>query len=695
MIRAMRWAWVLALLPMLRARAEPADGSWINQIEVTATRVPEPVLNVPASVSVISGASLRDRNVNDLAQALALVSGVEAPSGGDAGPASAVPSLLGLHEFDAFLLVVDGVPWGGAYNPAIPTLDLTDVARVEVLKGAAPVDFGATSFVGVIQAIHYPAGEAENRVMLGAGSQGQAIGTLSTALPTIGDYRQSISVEGASRSYDVAREQTAYGRALYRGALDNVAGGTLSLDLSLDVTRATPPSPVPRVGRDLTPLVGVDANYNPADTRINEDQYQGVLRYDRATALGAWQSTASWTLSAISDIRGFLRASLVATDGQNADSQNQLRREQDGYFDTHVTSKLTPALTLLWGADLLYGLGKQDSVNGAYYAPLCGCQPLPATSSLHVDEVNSLSDQRIFAGQYAQADWQPAPSLDLVAGLRMNETDERQSSRHVDGFDTASNLYGNASQTVARPSGMAGIDYKLWPKIALYADYRNSFKPAAIDYGPDFTPSVLAPESADTFELGLKGSTLGGTIEFDIDAFRMNFQNLVVQTTDASGNPLLQNAGSQLLQGVEASVETHIRPDLMLALNSSYHDAHFLHYDATEGGAVVNAAGKALPLAPDWLGSAGLIYSPKNGFFGSSILEYIGPRYLDIANTAPVRGYATLAANAGYRWDRYQLLVSGTNLTDQRPPVTQSEFGDQSYYLLNGRSLLVTLSADL
>ena len=58
--------------------------------------------------------------MTDLAGVVALVSGVEAPPGGDAGPASAVPSLLGLHEFDAFLLGVDGVPWGGAFNPSIP-----------------------------------------------------------------------------------------------------------------------------------------------------------------------------------------------------------------------------------------------------------------------------------------------------------------------------------------------------------------------------------------------------------------------------------------------------------------------------------------------------------------------------------------------------------------------------------------------
>src|SRR3984957_2388716 len=128
----------------------------LDVIVVTATRVPEPVDRIPADLSVVSGTEIAARGATDMAGVLSLVPGVEAPSGGDAGPSSAVPSFWGLHEFDAFLLVVDGVPWGGAFNPAIPTLDLTNVQRIEVLKGAAPVMYGATAFVGVIHVIHYP-----------------------------------------------------------------------------------------------------------------------------------------------------------------------------------------------------------------------------------------------------------------------------------------------------------------------------------------------------------------------------------------------------------------------------------------------------------------------------------------------------------------------------------------------------------
>lgn len=137
------------------ARATDAVGN----IVVTATKSPEPALTYPAVTTLINGADLRARGAYDLRGALAEAAGVEVVPGDDAGPASSVIALEGLTEFDAYLLVIDGVPYGGAFNPQTPTLDLTDIDRIEVLRGSAPVSYGATSFVGVVQALHYQPGK--------------------------------------------------------------------------------------------------------------------------------------------------------------------------------------------------------------------------------------------------------------------------------------------------------------------------------------------------------------------------------------------------------------------------------------------------------------------------------------------------------------------------------------------------------
>ncbi|MBA3810308.1 MAG: TonB-dependent receptor plug domain-containing protein [Caulobacteraceae bacterium] len=292
------WVAMAAACLASAAGAQGPGAPELSELEVTATRVPEPVDRVPAYISVIRGEDLRSRRITDLRGALALVAGVEAPSGGDAGPASAVPSFWGLHEFDAFLLVVDGVPWGGAFNPAIPTLNLTDVERIEVLKGSAPVLYGATSFVGVIQVIHYPAGQAANQVEGGFGTFDSWRGAASLALPPIGDFKQSLALDARRDGYSDSRENVREGHALYRAA-GPLAGGAVRFDAGIDVLRSAPPSPVPREGAVLTTLTPLDANLNPANARIHETRWHGVLGYSHPTPLGPWETAVSLAASRI------------------------------------------------------------------------------------------------------------------------------------------------------------------------------------------------------------------------------------------------------------------------------------------------------------------------------------------------------------------------------------------------------------
>src|SRR5438270_3127323 len=127
--------------------------------------------------------------------------GVEIAPGGDAGPASSVPDFWGLKEFDAFLLVVDGTPWGGAFNPALTSLNLSDVDRVEVLRGPAPVTYGATSFVGVIHVVHQAADSPERVLELRGGSFATGGATFSTRIPMPGGWFSRLTVDGDRQGF--------------------------------------------------------------------------------------------------------------------------------------------------------------------------------------------------------------------------------------------------------------------------------------------------------------------------------------------------------------------------------------------------------------------------------------------------------------------------------------------------------------
>jgi hypothetical protein len=82
-----------------------------------------------------------------------------------------------------------------------------------------------------------------------------------------------------------------------------------------------------------------------------------------------------------------------------------------------------------------------------------------------------------------------------------------------------------------------------------------------------------------------------------------------------------------------------------------------------------------------------VLYTPRRGLTATAVIRYAGRRYLDEQNSAAVGGYVTEDATLGYSLGPTRVSLEGTNLSNQRPPVTASEFGSQSFYLLNARML--------
>jgi len=177
----------------------------LGTVEVTATPMPEHLGTVPQSIDVITHEQLTALHATDLRSAMMMVAGVDIGPGGDNGPAGAVPQFQGLAEFDAFLLLVDGVPMGGAFNPDLASMDLTGVDRIEVIRGSAPVKYGATSFVGVINVIHIKAGAAGSTAGVSFGSYGSHSASVTTPLSTEGPVKQSLIADYIKQGFSDPR----------------------------------------------------------------------------------------------------------------------------------------------------------------------------------------------------------------------------------------------------------------------------------------------------------------------------------------------------------------------------------------------------------------------------------------------------------------------------------------------------------
>ena len=662
---------------------------------VTASKLPGPVATLPAMSSVVTGAELRARGARDLRNALALVAGVEISPGGDAGPASAVPSLWGLREFDAFLLVVDGVPYGGAFNPAMATLDLTDVERIEVIRGPAPVSYGATSFVGIIHVIHAAPGATQARVTFGTGTRGERHAAMAGTLPGSDRFRHAVVLNGEERRFDQHDASVGKAHLLYRAALD-LERDKLQADVDFTHLRQDPYSPHPREGGQLSARFLRDANVNPADARQDQDRMQLNVRHSRDFAHSRFATIVSVAQTASAATRGFLRENF-AIDGTtpNADGYRQHQHVTDVWLDSGASGTLGPQLQWAAGIDWLYGGGGQHSANFEYGVLPTG-RNRPLSRALSVDELTRLDVERSFFGLYLQADWQATTRWKLSGGLRLNHTDENRTGTLIAGGTTRDD---DQQRTKTRPSGTIGTSYLLYAHdtdyVTAFADWRSTFKPAAADLGPEAQADILKPESAKSYELGLRGRACNARLQWEASGFHMDFRNLVIRE-NIGGLPALANAGRERLRGGELEFSFKFTKPLQLRGSGAYHDSRFVDYARLRGdGSVQQLKGKALELSPQAQGALGLVLAPEQGVIASFVANYSGRRYLNKSNTAIAPGYASLDAGLGYRWRHYELRVDGSNLTDRRDPVAESEIGDAQFYRLSGRTVMASVTWEM
>ena len=671
---------------------QPTPPVFREQVEVVATRLPDAPHDVAAPIEVLDGEMLRNLGATTLSAALGLATGVVVAPGGDAGPAGSVPEFWGLREFDAFLLVVDDIPWGGAFNPALTTMSLRDVERVEILRGPAPVTYGATSFVGVIHVVHKSGAAKQTYATAHVGSFGSGGGAVDLALPRAGGWDSRLSVDGERQGFRDDRTSFSRGHGLWRGVRSGGDGKMWAL-FDLNVLNQDPSSPHPRVGTTLTPLVPIDANQNPSGAFLNDTRVSAAFGLERPGWRGSrWTTSASASHSGQDILRGFL--STIGTTPNNATGFREQIHVLDIYGDTHVAWPVHSRVRVVAGGDVLHGNGNATGATFRYFSPLSGVPPpgvsVPSTLGLHVE------DRREFFGGYTLAEWDATPRLRINGGVRLNVTFEEGG----EGVETA----GEEEQGVTnvRPGGSVGAIFTGWQRgadhVKLYANYRNTFKPAAVDFGLGEAESaaeaarLLKPETAQSYEGGVKVRTLEGRVDAEVDAFVMNFENLVTATT-VGGLPALINTGTQRFQGLELATDIRLPASLLGRASYSFHDAHFTEFAQVFDGVPTNLNGKRLEMSARHLWAGGVVYAPASGPTASLVLNYTGSRYLNRRNTALAEGFGTVDVGVGYRWNRWEARVDGRNLTDRRDPVAESELGDAQYYRLPARRLDVTLAA--
>jgi outer membrane receptor protein involved in Fe transport len=139
--------------------SDPSDT--LEEVVVTANRRVQNVLDVPYNISAVSGQALQAADVTSLTDIARLVPGINVPDlGPRANGSNSNIIIRGLNANDpvsSAYLPWESVPLVSTYVDEVPmfvNLNLTDIQRVEVLRGPQGTLYGSGAVAGTIRIIH-------------------------------------------------------------------------------------------------------------------------------------------------------------------------------------------------------------------------------------------------------------------------------------------------------------------------------------------------------------------------------------------------------------------------------------------------------------------------------------------------------------------------------------------------------------
>jgi iron complex outermembrane receptor protein len=177
---------------------------------------------------------------------------------------------------------------------------------------------------------------------------------------------------------------------------------------------------------------------------------------------------------------------------------------------------------------------------------------------------------------YAYGEFHVTPQLDLVAGVRY--TKDRKKGTDAAGYTAAAAIVLPVDYKNNKVTYNLGFNYKFNDDILVYGKYSTGYisggSLAAIDY---------APETAKSWEAGLKADWFNRTLRTNLAVFDVKYGNLQVSTSGANLTPprpevgqALINAGDAKARGfeLETTYATPIR-GLTIAAAAGYTDFKF------------------------------------------------------------------------------------------------------------------------
>ncbi len=692
-----------------------SDPIALDEVVVTAQKRAENVQNVPLAVSVVTARQLESAGVKEFTDVGRVAPSLTIRQADQ--PINASVALRGIGTFaygigvePSVAVQLDDVP---VSFQARAFADLTDVERVEVLRGPQSTLYGKSASAGLINiTTREPTPQFSVLANVLATDDHEYRGAVSLSGPigqTLG-FRISASrseYDGNVKNlYDGSKvngkdETSIRGKLVWRPIEDlkvTLGASYLKSDGSADaVTVYYAPAAV------LRGVAGLNAGVTmPGVTPVEGNLSVSNDTPPYAKSEGFGQSLkVEYTLP-----HDFSLVSITSHDQFRLDDQLDSDRTsypgqknwQGGYFKAKAN---TQEFRLLSPGD-----GPFRYTLGLFY----GDNDL--RRSFKRGPVFSLAQWYAMAtsenkAAFGQAEWTFLPKTTAIVGLRYQKEDI--------GYYFNDILNGNAKFSGGDSDKSAtyrlGLRHQLTDDVMLFGSFATGHKGQTYDLTTGFNQAranvgPIKPETSDSFEAGIKSQLLNHRVMLNATAFHVKYSDYQAQGIDTIGgvqNFRLTNVGKALTKGIEVEATAIATRDLRFNASVAYVDAKITSFpkascwpgQTASQGCVAgspsyqNLAGATLPNAPKWKLNLGTDFTQPIGDYEmifSAAYAYQTKVNFSL-NTDPgtvQKAYGTVNVSGGLRQPggAWQLVAFVNNVFDKGYGVNGSNqygnFGSQT-----------------
>ncbi|AOX20060.1 TonB-dependent receptor [Kozakia baliensis] len=693
----------------LRSPAETVNVSGLSR----AGRAVAQAQKTPQSISVLTGAHLRDLGVTDMRQISNLTPNLYQPRA-TVGYSATNYFIRGIGELDPQGEPSVGTYIDGVYLPrTLGTMqELLDIEAISVERGPVGFTEGHQAEGGAVRiTTETPTNRTHYAVLAGYG--------------TYNEYRLSAAASGAlvkdkvyasialnhhgrgsiDHNYTLNRGENNIDYSQGRGKLRFTPNERLDITLAFDGTIDN--STNRGYGNLLNPYrYGLYSRVYPKNS-YNQAGFTGNVNYrlDPHLVLQATTGIRGYDMKGNYDNFGdyYIRASQLLTYRDRSYSQ-----------DVHLRGDYGK-LSFTAGAFFFY----EDWFTQRRANNVAGTQTNDP-ASMRYQPVYAVIDQltRNWA-VYGQAQYRIIPTLTATAGLRFNWEDHSNSEQlsYLVGSRPYTQGIANNLQTLysATPGNLAwsagerrswtqllpkgALTWQATPRLMPYVSISQGSKSGGYDYRAQ-TPTALGrlqavlpyrPEILTTYEIGAKTQPIPGRLTVNGDVFYNDFRDIQVTTLDpASGLSRRYNAGRGHSVGAEIETAAHITQAWEFDATASWLFSQLDHFSGRFGqvtlanGQTLNTAprqGGPLPYSPRFQMHAGTSYTFQipdfpGGWRVGADISYQSTLFTDALTNAQTRLPAQTYVNAIAAWTsrnkRWTVTVNGRNLLDHRYPQSLS-----------------------